>query len=103
IARNASEGQDFLAKNQQRPGVETLPSGLQYEVLAAATDGASPGPDDVVRVHYRGTRLDGGFVESSLARGNAVSMPMGKMLPGWREALTHMKEGEKWRVFLPPE
>jgi FKBP-type peptidyl-prolyl cis-trans isomerase FklB len=103
IARNASEGQAFLKKNKQRPEVESLPSGLQYEVLKEANGGASPGPGDAVRVHYSGTLLDGSFVESSLAHGEAVRVNMGVTIPGWQQALTRMKEGEKWRLFLPPE
>jgi len=103
MARNAAQGQAFLEKNKQRPGVKTLPSGLQYEVLEESSSGATPDPKDAVRVHYAGTLLDGTFVESSLAHGDAVRVNMGVALKGWQEALTHMKEGEKWRLFVPPE
>lgn len=103
MARNAAEGQAFLKKNKQRPGIKTLPGGLQYEVLKESGNGATPGPNDAVRVHYAGTLLDGGFVESSLAQGDPVRVHMGVALPGWREALMHMKEGEKWRLFIPPD
>ncbi|WP_370202618.1 FKBP-type peptidyl-prolyl cis-trans isomerase [Alloalcanivorax venustensis] len=103
IARNAAEGRAFLEKNKQRPDVETLPSGLQYEVLQASSGGDSPGPGDAVRVHYSGTLLDGSFVESSLAYGEAVRVNLGVAMPGWQQALMRMKEGEKWRIFLPPD
>lgn len=103
MARNASQGQAFMEKNEQRQGIKTLPSGLQYEVLKESSSGATPGREDAVRVHYTGTLLDGTFVESSLARGEAVRVNMGVALKGWQEALTHMKEGEKWRLFVPPE
>lgn len=103
MARNAAQGQDFLKQNKQRPDVETLPSGLQYEVLKSASDGATPDANDAVRVHYSGVLLDGTFVESSLAYGDAVRMNMGVLIPGWQQALTRMKEGEKWRLFVPPE
>lgn len=103
IARNEANGQTFLEKNKQQPGVKTMPSGLQYEVLKESSDGATPDREDAVRVHYTGTLLDGTFVESSLARGEAVRVNMGVALKGWQEALKHMKEGEKWRLFVPPE
>jgi FKBP-type peptidyl-prolyl cis-trans isomerase FklB len=103
IARNGAEGDAFMEKNKERKGVKTLPSGLQYEVLKGSDSGATPGPKDAVRVHYAGTLLDGTFVESSLAHGEAVRVNMSVALKGWQEALTHMKEGEKWRLFVPPE
>jgi len=103
MARNAAQGQAFMEKNQQRPGVKTLPSGLQYEVLTESSSGATPDANDAVRVHYAGTLLDGTFVESSMARGEAVRVNMGVALKGWQQALLHMKEGEKWRLFIPPE
>ncbi len=103
IARNAAQGEAFLKKNKQRSGVKTLPSGLQYEVLKESGSGETPDPRDAVRVHYAGTLLDGTFVESSLAHGEAVRVNMGVALRGWQEALKRMKEGEKWRLFVPPE
>jgi len=103
IARNAAQGQAFMEKNKQRQGVKTLPSGLQYEVLTESNSGATPDANDAVRVHYAGTLLNGTFVESSLAHGEPVHVNMGVALKGWQEALRHMKEGEKWRLFVPPE
>ncbi|MBM1144412.1 FKBP-type peptidyl-prolyl cis-trans isomerase [Alcanivorax sp. ZXX171] len=101
--RNEALGQAFMEKNKQRPGVKTLPSGLQYEVLKASTSGATPDANDAVRVHYAGTLIDGTFVESSMAHGEAVRVNMGVALKGWQQALMNMKEGEKWRLFIPPE
>ncbi len=103
MARNAAQGEAFLEKNKQRQGVKTLPSGLQYEVLEESSSGATPDPKDAVRVHYAGTLLDGTFVESSLAHGEAVRVNLGVALKGWQQALVRMKEGEKWRLFVPPE
>jgi FKBP-type peptidyl-prolyl cis-trans isomerase FklB len=103
MAQNAAQGLAFLDKNKQRADVKTLPSGLQYEVLKESSSGATPGPKDAVRVHYAGTLLDGTFVESSLAHGEAVRVNMGVALKGWQQALMQMKEGEKWRLFVPPE
>tara|TARA_A100001391_G_scaffold126_1_gene253 strand:+ start:4666 stop:5331 length:666 start_codon:yes stop_codon:yes gene_type:complete len=101
--RNEALGQAFMEQNKQRPGVKTLPSGLQYEVLTASSTGATPDENDAVRVHYAGTLIDGTFVESSMAHGEAVRVNMGVALKGWQQALMHMKEGEKWRLFIPPE
>lgn len=103
IARNTAQGQEFMEKNKERPEVKTLPSGVQYEVLEASTGGASPDANDAVRVHYAGTLLDGTFVESSLARGEPARVNMGVALKGWQKALVRMKEGDKWRLFIPPE
>ncbi|MBZ2188522.1 FKBP-type peptidyl-prolyl cis-trans isomerase [Alcanivorax sp. JB21] len=103
ITRNAAAGQAFLEQNKQRPDIEVLPSGLQYERLTSSANGATPGARDAVRVHFFGTLHDGTVIESSLAQGDGMLVRMGMALPGWQEALTRMKEGEKWRVFLPPE
>ncbi|MBL7250217.1 FKBP-type peptidyl-prolyl cis-trans isomerase [Alloalcanivorax marinus] len=103
MARNAAQGQAFMEQNKQRPSVKTLSNGLQYEVLKESSGGATPDANDAVRVHYAGTLIDGTFVESSLAHGEAVRVNMGVALKGWQQALTHMKEGEKWRLFIPPE
>lgn len=103
MARNAEQGKAFMEKNKQRSAVKTLPSGLQYEVLKESSSGATPGPEDAVRVNYAGTLLDGTFVESNLAQGEAVRVNMGVALRGWQQALKQMKEGEKWRLFIPPE
>ena len=103
MARNAAQGKAFMEENKQRSGVKTLPSGLQYEVLKESSSGATPDSNDAVRVHYAGTLLDGTFVESNLAQGEAVRVNMGVALRGWQEALKQMKEGEKWRLFIPPE
>ncbi|MAO60695.1 MAG: hypothetical protein CL549_13140 [Alcanivorax sp.] len=103
IARNTAQGKAFMEKNGQRPEVKTLPSGVQYEVLEASSGGASPDANDAVRVNYAGTLLDGTFVESNIAYGEAVQVNMGVALKGWQKALVHMKEGDKWRLFIPPE
>lgn len=103
MARNAAQGKAFMEENKQRPGVKTLPSGLQYEVLKESSSGATPDSKDAVRVNYAGTLLDGTFVESNLAQGEAVRVNMGVALRGWQQALKQMKEGEKWRLFIPPE
>lgn len=96
------DGAAFLAQNGQREEVVTLPSGLQYEVLAEG-DGASPGPTSTVTTHYHGTLIDGTVFDSSVQRGQPASFPVNRVIAGWTEALQLMQVGDKWRLFLPPE
>jgi len=98
---NLARGRDYLAANAARPGVTTLPSGLQYEVLRDG-DGPSPGPEDIVVAHYRGTHVDGREFDGTEPGGEPASFPMRGVVPGWQEALGRMKAGAKWRIHLPP-
>ncbi|HKJ05170.1 MAG TPA: FKBP-type peptidyl-prolyl cis-trans isomerase, partial [Geopsychrobacteraceae bacterium] len=100
-AKNLKEGQDFLIKNSQLPKVKTLPSGLQYKVLQQGS-GASPNPEDQVTVHYRGTLINGKEFDSSYRRNQPVAFQVNQVIKGWQEALTMMKEGAKWQLFIPP-
>jgi FKBP-type peptidyl-prolyl cis-trans isomerase len=99
-AKNREEGAAFLASNTDRAGVVTLPSGLQYEVLTTGT-GPKPGPKDVVRVHYRGTTLDGLEFDSSYERGQPAVFPLDRVISGWTEGLQLMTVGSKWKLFVP--
>ncbi len=99
---NLARGRDYLAANAARPGVTTLPSGLQYEVLREG-DGPRPGPDDMVVAHYRGTHIDGREFDGTDPEGEPASFPMRGVVPGWQEALGRMRAGAKWRIHLPPE
>lgn len=95
---NAEEGEAFLKTNGAKPGVVTLGSGLQYQVLTTGT-GPKPTASDTVRTHYRGALLDGTEFDSS--GDNPVSFPVGEVIPGWTEALQLMPVGSKWRLFVP--
>ena len=97
---NKTEGAAFLKANAAKPGVTTLPSGLQYEVLTAGT-GKKPGADDTVLCNYRGTLLDGTEFDSSYKRGEPDSFPVGGVIKGWTEALQKMPVGSKWRIYVP--
>lgn len=99
--QNQKDGDAFLAENSKRPGIVTLPSGLQYEVLKEGT-GASPTASDLVTVHYRGTLIDGKEFDSSYKRGETATFPVNGVIAGWTEALQLMKEGAKWKLFIPP-
>jgi FKBP-type peptidyl-prolyl cis-trans isomerase len=99
---NAAQAAAFLLENGSREGVVTTESGLQYEVLEEG-DGATPGPDDTVQVHYRGTLIDGSEFDSSYARGEPVSFGVGQVIAGWTEALQLMKVGSKYKLFIPSD
>lgn len=100
--KNIAEGEAFLTKNGQRPGVVTLPSGLQYEVLVDG-QGSLPKASDNVTVHYTGTLLDGTVFDSSVQRGEPATFPVTGVIKGWVEALQLMKVGSKWKLFIPQQ
>lgn len=99
-ARNAKEGAAFLAANKDKPGVFTTGSGLQYMVLEPGT-GARPKATDRVRVHYRGTLLDGTEFDSSYARNVPAEFGLGEVIIGWTEAVSLMPVGAKYRFWIP--
>ncbi len=98
--KNKKEGEAFLAENSKKEGVKTLPSGLQYKVIAEG-NGKSPKPADTVVVNYRGTLIDGTEFDSSYKRGQSATFPVSGVIPGWTEALQLMQEGAKWQLALP--
>lgn len=97
-----AEGEAFLAANKAKEGVVTLPSGLQYKVLTEGT-GASPTDQDRVKVHYRGTLVDGTEFDSSYSRNQPAEFPVTGVIKGWTEALRLMREGAKWQLFIPSD
>lgn len=96
---NKQEGEAFLAENQKKEGVVTLPSGLQYKVLKAG-DGRKPTAEDTVEVIYRGTFINGQEFDSSGPEPKAFKVS--QVIPGWREALQLMPVGSKWQLFVHP-
>jgi len=101
-AKNRAEGNAFLEANKKRPGVVTLPSGLQYEVLRPG-DGPKPAPDDAIKVHFRGTLVDGTVFDSSEGRPEPPLLTAGDGFKGWNEALPMMPVGSKWKLFVPAD
>lgn len=99
---NKQEGEKFLAENADKKGIEVLPSGLQYRVIEEG-EGDRPALDDTVAVHYRGSLPDGLEFDSSFARGTPATFQVKSVIKGWQEALTMMREGAKWQIFVPPE
>jgi FKBP-type peptidyl-prolyl cis-trans isomerase FklB len=103
-AKNDAAARDFLERNAKADGVTTLPSGLQYKVLAPGNaDSPSPKPTDQVTVQYRGRLLNGTEFDSSYAHGQAASFRVNSVIKGWQEALSMMKPGAKWQLFVPPK
>jgi FKBP-type peptidyl-prolyl cis-trans isomerase FklB len=100
--KNKKDGETFLADNKAKPGVITLPSGLQYKVLTDGT-GNIPSPEDSVTVNYVGKLIDGTEFDSSVKRGQPATFRVGGVIPGWTEALTKMKVGSKWQLFIPSD
>lgn len=97
---NLEAGNAFLEKNKAREGVTTTASGLQYEVITEGT-GPKPVAEDMVRVHYHGTLIDGKVFDSSVDRGEPAEFPVGGVIQGWVEALQLMPVGSKWKIYLP--
>ena len=98
--KNLAEGETFLKENATKEGVVTTESGLQYKIVTAG-EGPKPGAEDVVKVHYRGTLIDGTEFDSSYKRGEPVTFPVGGVIPGWVEALQLMPVGSKWELYIP--
>jgi FKBP-type peptidyl-prolyl cis-trans isomerase FklB len=99
---NMKEGKSFLEANAKKSGVKVLPSGLQYQILTDGK-GKSPKATDVVKTHYRGTLISGKEFDSSYARKEPAEFPVNGVIKGWTEALQLMKEGSKWKLFIPSE
>jgi FKBP-type peptidyl-prolyl cis-trans isomerase FklB len=99
---NKKDGAAFLAANATKPGVVTLPSGLQYKVLTAGT-GAKPAATDSVVCNYRGALLDNTEFDSSYKRGQPATFPVTGVIKGWTEALQLMPVGSKWQLFIPAD
>lgn len=100
LAENKTKEEAFLAENQKKEGVQTLPSGLQYKVLKEGS-GRKPTTDDTVTVNYRGTLIDGKEFDSSYKRNQPATFPVNGVIPGFTEALQCMQPGAKWLIYVP--
>ena len=100
--RAKEEGKKFLEANRQKDGVKETTSGLQY-VVEKEGEGAQPGSQDEVTVHYTGKLLDGTVFDSSVNRGEPATFPLNRVIPGWTEGVQLMKEGAKYTFFIPSD
>ncbi len=96
-------GQDFLLVNGKKPGVITLPSGMQYQILKAGTDTIKPTLASTVKCHYHGTVISGQIFDSSVDRGEPISFPLANVIRGWQEGLQLMTVGSKYKFFIPSD
>jgi len=99
---NQAKSEEFLNSNKAKTGIVVLPSGVQYRIIEEGT-GARPSLDSKVKVHYRGSKVDGREFDSSFARGVPEEFVVNSVLSGWQEVLPLMKQGSTWQIFLPPE
>ena len=96
------ESEKFLIENKTKPGVITTASGLQYKVITMGT-GKKPKATNEVKVHYRGTLVDGTEFDNSHKRGEPVTLPVSGVIPAWTEALQLMPVGSKWMLYVPAQ
>ena len=99
---NAEKGKKFLEENAKKSGVDTLANGIQYKIIKKG-EGAKPAATDIVKVHYRGTLIDGTEFDSSIKRGEPIEFPLNRVIPGWTTALQQMPVGSKWEIFIPSD
>lgn len=97
---NVKKGDEFLASNAKKDGIKVLESGLQYKVVSEGK-GSQPKAEDRVKVHYKGTLIDGTEFDSSHKRGEPAEFPLNAVIPGWTEGLQLMKEGAKYMFYIP--
>ena len=101
-ATNSAEGDKFMLENHSKEGVQITDSGLQYKVIEMG-DGAKPTATDKVKVHYRGTLLNGEEFDSSYARGEPISFQLNQVIAGWTEGVQLMPVGSKFMFYIPPD
>jgi FKBP-type peptidyl-prolyl cis-trans isomerase FklB len=100
---NKKKSESFFLQNKEKEGVQTLTSGLQYKILQQGPgQGEHPTPLDNVKIHYRGTFIDGRVFDSSYQRGQPIVFPLTRVIAGWSEILQLMHVGDKWEVYIPP-
>ncbi len=99
---NQARADSFMAENEGKTGVVSLPSGVQYRIIEEG-EGSRPSLEDTVTVHYRGSKIDGREFDSSFRRGIPAVFQVNSVIEGWQEVLPLMREGAMWQVFLPPE
>lgn len=97
---NKKKGEEFLAANKKKPGVVTLPSGVQYKVIKEGT-GKIPADTSMVKVHYEGRTIDGKVFDSSYKNGNPIQLRCNQTIKGWTDAIVHMPAGSTWEIYVP--
>lgn len=98
--KNLKDGDEWLAKNKSKAGLKTTDSGLQFEVVKEGS-GRQPSDEDIVKVHYTGTLINGEKFDSSRDRNEPAEFPVRGVIPGWTEALKLMKAGGQYKIAVP--
>lgn len=101
-AEYKAENEKFLADNKTKEGVKTTASGLQYKVIKEGK-GEIPTETSRVKVHYKGTLIDGTEFDSSYKRNEPATFGVNQVIKGWTEALKLMPVGSKWELYIPQE
>ena len=101
-AKNAEEGEKFLAENKAKEGVQVTESGLQYKIVSPGS-GVKPTEEDVVEVNYRGTTIDGKEFDSSYKRNETAKFPLMNVISGWTEGIQLIGEGGKIMLYIPSD
>jgi FKBP-type peptidyl-prolyl cis-trans isomerase FklB len=96
------EGRKFLENNKKQPGIVVLPSGIQYKIITQGS-GVKPTLEDTIKVHYKGTTIDGQIFDDSYSRGEPIEFPLGGLIEGWKQTLVLMPVGSKWQLFVPSD
>ncbi|MFZ4596791.1 MAG: FKBP-type peptidyl-prolyl cis-trans isomerase N-terminal domain-containing protein, partial [Verrucomicrobiaceae bacterium] len=99
-AESAKKSEAFLTENGKKKGVTTTASGLQYEVITAG-EGPKPAATDTVKVHYKGTLVNGEEFDSSYSRNEPAEFPLNGVIPGWTEGVQLMSKGSKFKFVIP--
>jgi len=99
---NLEEGRKFLEENAKKEGVIVDSTGLQYKVIVEGT-GPKPKAEDKVRVHYRGTLIDGTEFDSSYGRNEPAEFKLNQVIKGWTLGLQKMSVGSKYMLYIPSE
>ena len=102
-ADNLKTGQAYLAQVAKAPGVVVLPSGVMYRLVARSTNpGAQPTVADDVTINYEGKLINGSVFDSSYARNEPATFPLGRLIPAWQQAIPHMHVGDEIILYTPP-
>lgn len=100
--KQKAQSKVFLEKAAAEKGAQKTASGLIYSEIKAGT-GAQPKATDTVKVHYKGTLIDGKEFDSSIKRGQPAELPLGQVFPCWAEGVAMMKVGGKSKLVCPSE
>ena len=103
FSENKKAGEDFLAANKSKKGIQTTASGLQYSVMKEGSGEKPAGPAPRVKVHYHGTNIEGKVFDSSVDRGTPADFGLNQVIKGWTEGVQLMNQGSKYKFFIPQE